>query len=146
MSISLRKVGIVGVGHVGAHCAFSLATQGIVDELTLVDKVEQKAVSERQDLVDSLVAAGMPKRAVHLMQTSEVVAAASKSVRMLDEGKLTHKPNESLDASALGATKRKVGGDGYGFGGDSCPIESAAAATWAVMTTRRDPKRKMRVL
>lgn len=99
-----------------------------------------------QDLVDSLVAAGMPKRAVHLMQTSEVVAAASKSVRMLDEGKLTHKPNESLDASALGATKRKVGGDGYGFGGDSCPIESAAAATWAVMTTRRDPKRKMRVL
>lgn len=54
MSISLRKVGIVGVGHVGAHCAFSLATQGIVDELTLVDKEEQKAVSERQDLVDSL--------------------------------------------------------------------------------------------
>lgn len=54
MSNKLRKVGIVGVGHVGAHCAFSLATQGIVDELVLVDINKQKAVSERQDLIDSI--------------------------------------------------------------------------------------------
>lgn len=54
MSNKLRKVGIVGVGHVGAHCAFSLATQGIVDELVLVDKNKQKAISERQDLIDSV--------------------------------------------------------------------------------------------
>lgn len=54
MSSKLRKVGIVGVGHVGAHCAFSLATQGIVDELVLVDTNKQKAVSERQDLIDSV--------------------------------------------------------------------------------------------
>lgn len=54
MSNKLRKVGIVGVGHVGAHCAFSLATQGIVDELVLVDINKQKAVSERQDLIDSV--------------------------------------------------------------------------------------------
>ncbi|MDO5516702.1 MAG: L-lactate dehydrogenase [Clostridium sp.] len=54
MSNKLRKVGIVGVGHVGAHCAFSLVTQGIVDELVLVDTNKQKAVSERQDLIDSV--------------------------------------------------------------------------------------------
>lgn len=54
MSNKLKKVGIVGVGHVGAHCAFSLATQGIVDELVLVDINKQKAVSERQDLIDSV--------------------------------------------------------------------------------------------
>ena len=99
-----------------------------------------------QDLVDRLVAAGMPRRAVHLMQTSEVVAAASKTVLMLDEKRLTHAPDAELDASAKNATKRKIGTDGYGFGGNSCPIEAAAAATWAVMTTKRKPGRKMRVL
>lgn len=27
-----RKVGIIGLGHVGAHVAYSLAVQGIADE------------------------------------------------------------------------------------------------------------------
>lgn len=49
-----RSVGIVGVGHVGAHCAYSLAVQGIVDELVLVDVKEQKVISECQDLRDSV--------------------------------------------------------------------------------------------
>ena len=46
MNLSPRRVGIIGVGHVGAHCAFSLAAQGIVDELVLVDTNRQKAISE----------------------------------------------------------------------------------------------------
>ena len=47
-----RKIGIIGVGHVGAHCAFSLCLQGICDELLLVDIDEQKAKSEAIDLSD----------------------------------------------------------------------------------------------
>ncbi|WP_343344254.1 L-lactate dehydrogenase [Terrisporobacter petrolearius] len=53
MEIKLRKVGIIGVGHVGAHVAFSLVTQGLVDELVLVDSNKQKAISERHDLLDA---------------------------------------------------------------------------------------------
>ena len=53
MNFRLRKVGIVGVGHVGAHVAFSLVTQGIVDELVLVDINKQKVISERHDLLDA---------------------------------------------------------------------------------------------
>lgn len=49
-----RVVGIVGIGHVGAHCAYSLAVQGIADEIILVDMNRQKAVSECQDLFDSV--------------------------------------------------------------------------------------------
>ncbi|MDD3393674.1 MAG: L-lactate dehydrogenase [Anaerotignum sp.] len=49
-----RSVGIIGVGHVGAHCAYSLAVQGIAEELVLVDTNEQKAISECQDLRDSV--------------------------------------------------------------------------------------------
>ena len=48
-----RKVGVVGLGHVGAHVAYSLAVQGIADELVLVDQNEQKVASEVQDLRDA---------------------------------------------------------------------------------------------
>ena len=55
-----RKVGIIGLGHVGAHVAYSLAVQGIADELVLVDRNEQKVASEVQDLRDA--AAYLPHR------------------------------------------------------------------------------------
>ncbi len=54
MSINARKVGIVGIGHVGAHVAYSLALQGICDDLYLCDINKQKVVSERQDLIDAV--------------------------------------------------------------------------------------------
>jgi L-lactate dehydrogenase len=50
----MRTVGIVGVGHVGAHVAYSLAQQGICDALYLCDINRQKVVSERQDLIDAV--------------------------------------------------------------------------------------------
>ena len=49
-----RKVGIIGVGHVGAHVAYSLAIQGIVDELVLADTDTARVESEYQDLLDAL--------------------------------------------------------------------------------------------
>ena len=55
-----RKIGIIGLGHVGAHVMYSLAVQGIADELILVDLNAKKADSERQDLADS--AAYLPHR------------------------------------------------------------------------------------
>ena len=45
-----RILGVVGMGHVGAHAAYALAIQGIADELVLVDRNEQKLASEVQDL------------------------------------------------------------------------------------------------
>ena len=49
-----RKIGIIGLGHVGAHVANSLLLQGIADELYLCGLHDQKLVSEAQDLHDSL--------------------------------------------------------------------------------------------
>lgn len=50
----IRKIGIVGQGHVGAHVANSLLMQGIPDELYLCDINEKKLKSEFQDLTDTL--------------------------------------------------------------------------------------------
>ncbi len=53
MSIQ-RKIGIIGLGHVGAHVANSLLLQGIADELYFVSTNDQKNISEAQDLHDSI--------------------------------------------------------------------------------------------
>ncbi len=55
-----KIIGIIGLGHVGAHVAYSMAAQGVVDELFLVDQNKQKMASEAQDLRDS--AAYLPHR------------------------------------------------------------------------------------
>ncbi|HBM3538822.1 TPA: L-lactate dehydrogenase [Listeria innocua] len=47
-----RKVGIIGAGHVGSDVAFSLVTQGICDEIIIIDKIEAKAESEALELRD----------------------------------------------------------------------------------------------
>ena len=55
-----RILGVIGLGHVGAHVAYALAVQGIADELILIDKNAQKLASEIQDLRDA--AAYLPHR------------------------------------------------------------------------------------
>ena len=54
MNIKSRKVGIIGLGNVGSHVAFSIVTRGICDELILIDEKEDKVKSEMLDLKDSL--------------------------------------------------------------------------------------------
>lgn len=53
MELAARRVGIVGIGHVGSHCAYSLAIQGIVDELVLCDTNEEVLEAQAKDLTDS---------------------------------------------------------------------------------------------
>ena len=50
----IRKVGVIGQGHVGAHVANALLMQGLADELYLCDINEQKLTSEVQDFTDAL--------------------------------------------------------------------------------------------
>ena len=54
MSIELRKVAIIGTGHVGSHVAFSLATQGEVDQLYMVDIDKDKAIAQATDINDAV--------------------------------------------------------------------------------------------
>jgi len=76
----------------------------------------------------------------------DVVAAAGMLVDAVSAKELTwYDKQDTLNASALGAIKRPIGG-GWGFGGDeSAPIEAAALALWGVKTTKRDPNKKMRI-
>ena len=50
-----RMIGVVGMGHVGAHVAFVLGMRGAADVVKICDINEQKAISERQDLMDAVL-------------------------------------------------------------------------------------------
>ncbi len=54
MQISKRKVAIVGTGLVGATTAFSLITQGVCDEVIMIDINKERAYGEMLDLQDSI--------------------------------------------------------------------------------------------
>ena len=69
-----RIVGVIGIGHVGAHVAFDLGMMGVADEVRLCDVNEQKVKSEVQDLMDAVLF--MPRRVVYetatLLSTAQV--------------------------------------------------------------------------
>lgn len=52
--IKIRKIAIIGIGHVGSHCAYSLITQGICDELILIDVDQKKVAGHAADLEDAV--------------------------------------------------------------------------------------------
>lgn len=58
--VKKRVLGVIGLGHVGAHVAYAISLQGIADELILVNRNKQKLASEVQDLRDA--AAYLPHR------------------------------------------------------------------------------------
>lgn len=56
------KIVIIGAGHVGSHCAYSLAAFGIGSEIVLLDKIEKLAHAQAADIADGVTR--MPYRPV----------------------------------------------------------------------------------
>lgn len=54
MSFKTRKIVIIGAGHVGSHCGYSLAAHGVCDELVFIDIDKEKAVSQALDIADAV--------------------------------------------------------------------------------------------
>jgi L-lactate dehydrogenase len=49
----MRKIGVVGIGHVGVTVAHIIIAQGLADEIILVDKNPEKLASEELDFRDA---------------------------------------------------------------------------------------------
>lgn len=106
--------------------------------------------SKADVLERKLIAARVPKRAMRKASPGDVVAACSMLEDAVSEGQMTHFAQPALDDSATKCAKRSIGkGGGWGFeganGADPTAVEAAALAYWTAMTTKRNPKRKMRV-
>ncbi len=55
MSSQNRKAIIIGAGHVGSHAGYALASQGIVEEIVLIDIDVAKAKAQALDIFDATV-------------------------------------------------------------------------------------------
>lgn len=106
----MRKVGIVGIGHVGVTVAHIIVSQGLADELVLIDHNTAKLASEELDLRDS--ASLLDKHIfIHAgnyndLADAEVVISALGHIDLITEGGDRF---EELRANAPEA--RQVGAD-----------------------------------
>lgn len=100
-------------------------------------------------LVQKLVDSGFPRKAIRVAHPDDVIAAASMLQNAVEQGEIVHVSPTDLDKSAVSAQRRTIGSNGgWGFGSgtfDCAPIESVSLAHWGVVTTKRNPRRKMRV-
>ena len=97
-------------------------------------------------LVDKISETWRYKGSVIRPKSTEVIAAVSLLMDMLNENTLTwYAEQDNLKDSAISSVKRPISG-GWGFGGDdSAPIEACALALWGAKTTKRDPSKVMRI-
>ena len=98
MSIELRKVAIIGTGHVGSHVAFSLATQGEVDQLYMVDIDKDKAIAQATDINDAV--SYLPHRVEAIACEPEDIGCCD--VLVISAGPLPSPEQDRLDT--LGST------------------------------------------
>jgi len=103
-----------------------------------------------QTLHERLIENKVPRQALCMPNTGDVIAACSSIVNATKERGIAHYGQPDLDNSATLSDKRKIGSSGgYGFDSndkaDATLIEACALAYWKAMTTKRNPNRKLRV-
>jgi hypothetical protein len=119
-------------------------------------------MSGAETLKTKLEGMRVPAKVINKAKTNEMIAAATMFLNAVRAGKedraeVTHFGQPALTISALHARKRPVGkGGGWGFGDgvdaktgvavDSAPVEAAALADWGVMTSKRNPGRRQRMI
>lgn len=105
-----------------------------------------------EPLCSRLADMGVPRGYVVRPRTGDVIAASSVLLDSLRDKTVAHTPSPELDESATKSVRRAIGSrGGWGFGsgsrgGEPWCVEAAALALWGARTTRRNPKRKQRLL
>lgn len=108
---------------------------------------------EGASLVQALADLGVSKKVVHVVSTTEYMAAGPLLLEALRDGSLTHMATgqEVLDASVAISDKKMTPSGTWRWvattpDGDETPVEAISVAHWGAKTTKRRPGRKQVVL
>lgn len=106
-----------------------------------------------ENMEQQLRASGLPKMYCRTATTKDVIQADARFIDLVGSHGITHYSQPELTDSVVGSAKRTIGSKqngAIGFGDatnvDSAPVEAAALAVHAVMTTLRDPHKVQRVV
>lgn len=113
--------------------------------------------SHAEVLSRKLIDLGVPRKAVHILNSPEYFAACSMYETGLRDKSVTHSADESanqelLDRSVAVCDKKLRGTAGSWSweatvpGGDETPVEAVSVAVWAALTTKRKPGRKVKAV
>ncbi|MDR1954295.1 MAG: phage terminase family protein [Clostridiales Family XIII bacterium] len=102
-------------------------------------------------LSEALLDGGAAKKAVMLPRSGDVITSSTMLINAIKERKLSHFGQPALDMCAKNAVRRDIGNrGGWGFGGsgeiDVSPLEAVALAHYGVLTSKRNPERKQRLI
>jgi hypothetical protein len=105
-------------------------------------------------LVLKLTELGVPKRAIVVPKVGDVVAAHSMMLNAVEAGQVTHldaEGQQGLDEQVTSCKKREFRNGGFGWepvasDGDVTLWDAVTLAFWGVMTTKRDPAKRQRVM
>jgi hypothetical protein len=156
----------LGAGKLKGKAALELVEVGVTDNgmRDLAERLVAAKSTISTVTVDGLAGAdalcglmadlGAPRGYVTRPHAKDVIAATSGLMDGLKRGDVAHTPSEALDRAAAKCVRRAIGrSGGWGFAapqGDETtqaePIEAAALALEAAKTTKRNPRRKQRML
>ena len=92
-----------------------------------------------------------PRGYVIRPSTGDVIAACGTFVDSLSDGSVVHTRQQALEDAVAHAVKRHIGvRGGWGFDCDDLydptPLEAVSLAAWGIRNTKRNPKRKQKLL
>lgn len=114
-----RKVGIIGMGHVGSTTAHGLIAQGLFDDYVLIDTNETKVMADLTDFQDA--AMNLPYHANIVMNDYDALADADVVISALGDIALQDNPDADRFAEltftarqvpAVASQLKRVGFDG----------------------------------
>ena len=114
----MRKVGVIGLGHVGSTVAYTLVTKGIADELVLIDSNDAKCTAEFYDYMDSLprldTSTRILKQDYKDLADADVVVTSFGDISALAEGgnRFLEYEFNCKQAKKVGTALREVGFQG----------------------------------
>ena len=94
--INLKKIGIVGAGHVGSHCALTMMLEGVCDEITFVDVDNKKACAQALDCMDTI--SNLPHKIV--VTSGNLENLGDKDIIIISVGTI-----DNVSQNRLGETK-----------------------------------------
>lgn len=114
----MRKIGVIGLGHVGSTVAYTLITKGIADELVLIDKNDALCTAEFYDYSDSLgrldTYTKIIKQDYKALSDADVVVTAFGDIKLLAAGgdRFLEYTYNCSQAESVGKALKAVGFNG----------------------------------